>query len=152
VDKSDSLDTKRQSAGFKWTFFEGNLLNPDKRRSAASLEISAFANKTNDLDVVVDEINIENIQILFRDPQTFSVADLEDEGWKARVIYTWPMDQLTGTIWAGYGESASNSGTTSDITSATIAKIFEQSFELDQTQLYLGASLIFQITPNYTEL
>lgn len=147
VDKSDSLDTKRQSAGFKWTFFEGNLLNPDNRRSAASLELSAYANRTDDFDVEVDEINIDNLLIQFRDPQTFSVNDLEDQGWRARIIYTWPMDQFIGSIWGGYGESASKSGTTSDLTSITFAKFFEQSFKLDQSQLFLGASLTLQLLP-----
>ena len=135
-------------AGFKWTFFRGNLLNADNRHSAASLELTVYSNNSDDFDVVLDEIQLGNATITFRDPQTFSVAELEDEGWKARLVYTWPVQQRTiASIWAGYGESEATSATTSDLTEQSIKNIVEQSFSLDESILYLGASIVVQITP-----
>jgi len=131
VDIDDSLNTKSQAAGLKWTFYQANLLNPDNRRSAASLELSAYSNESDDFDVVLDEINLQNLSIFFRDPQTFSVAELEDTGWKTRFIYSWPLEQMgIASFWLGYGESTATSGTTSDVSSQTINKFFEQSFDL----------------------
>jgi hypothetical protein len=148
VDIDDSLDTTRQEIGFKWTFFEANLLTPDNRHSVASLEISAYSNSSDDFDVSVDEISLTNLQIFFRDPQTFSVTDLEDDGWKARLVYSFSMERLgIASIWAGYGESKATSGTTSDLTSATFKRVFEQSFESEEAYLYLGASINLQLTP-----
>lgn len=147
IDIDDSLDSSLQSAGFKWTFFQGNLLNSDNRNSAASIELSGFKNQSDDFDILLDEIRLDNITIIFRDPQTFSVADLEDEGWKARAAYTFPMfSNGIGTFWAGFGATSATSATTTDITSNTIAKYFEQDFDLDEDYLYFGASLTLQIT------
>ncbi|MEX2130197.1 MAG: hypothetical protein WD772_01820, partial [Pseudohongiellaceae bacterium] len=89
VDISASLETDMESAGLKWIFWRGNLLNPDNRFSAAALEVSGFSNKTKDFDVTVSEIYFPDLTIFFTNPQTFSVASLEDEGWRARLIYTW---------------------------------------------------------------
>ena len=148
IDIEDSLETTSQMAGFKWTFFRGNLLNADNRHSAASLELTVYSNNSDDFDVVLDEIQLGNATITFRDPQTFSVAELEDEGWKARLVYTWPVQQRTiASIWAGYGESEATSATTSDLTEQSIKNIVEQSFSLDESILYLGASIVVQITP-----
>ncbi len=148
IDIDRSLQTTMEAAGFKWTFYRGNLLNPDNRHSAASLEISAFSNESVDFDVVTDEIRLQDLTVAFSDPQTFSVADLEDEGWKARFVYTWPMQSLgIGSIWAGYGESKATSGTTSDLSSQALKELFEQSFDLQKSYQYLGASLNIQISP-----
>lgn len=148
VDIDKSLDTTVESAGFKWTFYRGNLLNPDNRHSAASLELTAFANHSSDFDLVVDEIRLDNLTVIFRDPQTFSVSDMQDDGWKARMLYTWPVGWLgTATIWAGYGESSATSSTTSDITSATVRNFFEQDFQNEETYLYAGGSINWNLTP-----
>lgn len=148
LDIDESLDTTAQTAGLKWTFYRANLLNADNRNTAASLEVSAFSNKSDDFDVVIDEIRIDNLEIYFRDPQTFSIADLDDNGWKARVIYSWALDQnATGSFWAGYGESNASSGTKSDLTVQSLAKVFKQDFSRDESYYFLGASLNYQLTP-----
>jgi hypothetical protein len=148
LDIDESLDTEIQSAGLKWTFYQANLLNPDNRLSAASLEFSAFSSKTRDFGITVSEVYLPNLTILFRDPTTFSVVDMEDEGWKARLLYTLPLTgAATVTAWTGYGESKASSATTSNIDSQTIARFFAQSFEIEETYLYLGASVTFEVTP-----
>lgn len=148
IDIDKSLDTTAESAGFKWTFYRANLLNPDNRQSSASLELTGFSNKSNDFDLVLSEIRLEDLTIFFGIPQTFSVANLSDEGWKARIIYSWPVNRVgIGSIWAGYGKSSAKSGTTSDLQSITISKFFEQEFDLNETYLTAGASLITDISP-----
>lgn len=148
VDIDTELLTEQLAAGAKWTLYQGNLLNSDNRNSALSLELTAYQNQSDDFDVVIDEISFDNLQIFFRDPQTFSVAALEDSGWKARFIYSWPMLELgVASLWAGYGESEAESRTTSDLTSATLKRAFEQEFDIEESYFYLGASLNLQLTP-----
>ncbi len=148
IDIDNSLDTTYQSAGVKWTLYQANLLNPDNRVSALSLELTAFDSKSGNFDVVLDEIRFDNIEVFFRDPQTFSVTELEDEGWQARLLYTWPISGLgVGTVWAGLGESDATSATTSDVTVQSLASLFEQQFRREESFYYLGASLNLSITP-----
>lgn len=137
-----------QSAGLKWNFYQANLLDANDKITAASIELSAFSNKTNEFGLTVSEIYLPNLTIFFRDPTTFSVANMEDEGWKAKLLYTWSMDSLgVATIWTGYGESSATSATTSTITSQTIRSYFEQTFDTNEEYLYLGASMTMDITP-----
>ncbi len=146
IDKS--LDTVAESAGIKWTFYRANLLNPDNRQTAASLELTGFSSESNDFDVVLDEIRFDDVTIIFGVPQTFSVSNMKDEGWKAKLIYSWPLtESAIGSVWTGYGESSAASGTSTDLQSATISQFFEQSFELEESYLYFGAGLNTQITP-----
>ncbi len=148
IDIDDSLETTAQSAGLKWTLYRSNLLNPGNRQSALSVEVSAFANMSDNFDVVLDEIRLTNLSIFFSEPQTFSVSGLEDRGWKARLLYTWPMENLAiGTIWTGYGTADSKSGTTSTVESATLRRLTDQQFETEESYLYLGASINTQLTP-----
>ena len=151
IDIDDSLETLAESIGLKWTFYRSNLLNSENRFSAASIELSAFSNESNDFDTVIDEIRLNNLTITFGIPQTFSIADLEDQGWKSRLIYSWAMaDTAVATLWAGYGESSATSSTTSDLQSATLSRLFEQSFDLEETYFYLGAALTAHITPRFS--
>ncbi len=148
VDIDQSLETLAQSAGLKWTFFKADLLNQDNRHSAASLELTAFQSESDSFDVVLEEIRLDNLTIFFGVPQTFSIANMEDEGWKSRLIYSWPLQQSsTFTAWTGYGESTATSGTTSDLQSATIRRFFEQSFEIEEQYFYLGGGFNAYITP-----
>lgn len=148
VDIDTELVTEQFTIGGKWTLYQGNLLNPGNKNSALSLEIAAYQNQSDDFGVVIDEISLDNIAVFFRDPQTFSVANFEDSGWKARFIYSWPMQNLgVASFWAGYGESEAESVTTSDLTSATLKRFFEQEFDIEESYFYLGASLNIDITP-----
>ena len=148
VDIDNSLDSSLESLGLKWRFFEGGLLNDESRRSAAALEISMFRSKSDPFDVVLDQINLDNLTVFFRDPQTFSVTDLEDDGWQARLLYTTPLEQLgIGTVWLGIGETDASSATTSDVPTVSVARVFEQQFNLEESYLYLGVSLDVQLTP-----
>ena len=83
VDIDESLETPSQSARVKWTFYRSNLLNQDNRHSAASFEITAFQSESQNFDVVLEEIRLDNLTVFFGVPQTFSIANMEDEGWKS---------------------------------------------------------------------
>ena len=145
---SDSLDTTMQRIGGRWTFWRGNLLNADGRISAASLELSAFRNKSNDFNVVVDEVRLPNLTVFFRDPTTFKVANLEDDGWQARLIYSWPLGiGAIGTAWGSVSDRQATAATTSNITSPSVARVFEQTFTTDETLFSIGAGVTVDITP-----
>lgn len=150
IDIDDALETLSESIGLKWTFYRANLLNTDNRHSAASLELSAYRNESDDFDAVVERIRLENLTVSFGVPQTFSVADLEDSGWKGRLIYSIALlDSTTASVWGGYGQSEASSGTTSDLQSATIRRFFEQSFDLEESYLYFGAAITAQFSPRF---
>lgn len=148
LDIDDSLDTTQQEIGFRWMLYEADLLNPSNERTALSLQLSGFRNKTDNFDVVTDQLTFGNVIVSFRDPTSFSVVDMEDEGWSSRLLYSRSLGVLgVGTAWAGYGESSATSGTASNATSGTIRGFFRQEFERDEEYIYLGASLRFLLNP-----
>ncbi len=150
VDISKSLNTDMETAGLKWIFWRGGLLNSDNKFSAAALEISRSSNKTADFDLTVSEITTNGLTISFLNNATFSVADLQDESWKSRLIYTWPFPVLansTATVWGGYGESDATAGSTSDIVSVTIKNFFEQQFKTSEEYYFAGANLNWALAP-----
>ena len=148
LDIDSDLDTDRQEVGVKWVFFEGDLLNQDDRISAAALELSAFSNSSDSFDVLTDSISLNGLNISFTDPRTFSVTDLDDDGWTARLLYSTQLfGSAVGSAWLGYRESESSSSTDSDIGSEFIARQFRQQFSLEENYWLGGFSLNFSLTP-----
>ncbi len=148
LDLDNSLDTQRQELGLKWMIYQGNLLASNDRHSALSLQVSGVWSESKDFDVVIDEFQLGDFTLRFTNPQTFSVNDLEDDSWQARLIYTAPIfESGIGSFWLGYGESDAQSGTGSDIVAPSIAEIFRQQFQLEEEYLYLGLSLNFTMNP-----
>jgi hypothetical protein len=146
LDIDDSLDTTQQEIGFKWMLYEADLLNPNNERSALSLQVTGFQNKTDNFDVITDQITFSNVIVRFLDPTAFSVSNLEDDGWTSRLLFTRSLGSLgIGTVWAGYGESSSTSGTSTTALNGTIRNLFTQDFTLEEEYFYLGASLNFRI-------
>ena len=148
LDIDRDLETTARSAGLRWTFLTADLLNANNRPTAFSLELSAFENESESFDVVADELRISNLILSFRDPQKFSVNELEDSGWELKLAATREIfDDAVGSIWFGYKDSEATAGTTSDITSVTISSFFEQDFSLEEDYFLFGASLNFQLNP-----
>lgn len=148
LDIDRDLQTTAREAGLKWTFYVADLLNPDGRATAASLELSAFRNKSESFDLVADELRFQNIQLFFQDPRTFSVDQLEDDGWQARVLVSKPLfATAVGSAWLGYRASDASAATRTDIESASIAELFEQAFWLEEDFLTAGFSLNFNLSP-----
>ncbi|MCG8414135.1 MAG: hypothetical protein MI746_07935 [Pseudomonadales bacterium] len=144
----DDLDTTQQEIGIKWTLYESDLLNPDNRNNALSLQLTGFKNETDNFDVTVDQVFFSNVTVTFLDPTTFSVSNLEDEGWTSRLLYTRYLDGIGfSTLWGGYGESTATSGTSTNAINGTIRNLFTQDFETEESYLFFGASLNFQINP-----
>lgn len=142
----DSLETTQQEIGFKWMLYEADLLNQNNERTALSLQVSGFQNQTDNFDVVTEEITFSNIIVRFLDPTAFSVSNLEDDGWTSRLLLSRSLGSLgIGTVWAGYGESSSTSGTSTTALNGTIRNLFTQDFALEEEYFYLGASLNFRI-------
>lgn len=148
VDISNSLDTTQQEIGLKWMLYEADLLNPDNRKTALSLQITGIRNETDDFDALVDRIDFGNVSVFFTDPTTFSVSSMQDEGWTSRLFYTQALDDI-GIIsaWLGYGESSATSGTSTNAVNGTIRNLFTQNFELEEEYFYLGASINLPIRP-----
>lgn len=148
IDIDNSLDTNRQEVGVKWMIYQGNLLAQNNQHSALTLQVSAFQSESDDFDVVLDEITLGALNINFTNPQTFSVNDMDDDGWQARLIYTTPVAGLgTASVWGGFGSSDASSGTDSDIESESISALFRQQFNLEEDYLYAGMSLDFAPIP-----
>jgi hypothetical protein len=148
VDISNSLDTTQQEVGLKWMIYEADLLNPDNRQTALSLQISASKNVTDDFDALIDRIDFGNIALFFTDPTAFSVSNMEDDGWTTRLIYSTSLENFgVGSIWLGYGESSATSGTSTSSGNTTVRSLFTQDFELEEEYFYLGASINFSIRP-----
>jgi len=148
VDISNSLDTTQQEIGLKWMLYEGDLLNPDNRKTALSLQITGTRNETKAFDAVIDRIDIGNLTVFFSDPTTFSVSNMKDEGWTSRLLYTQAVDDFgIASIWFGYGESSATSGTSTNAINGTVRNLFTQDFELEEEYFYLGASINFAIRP-----
>ncbi|MDO8273684.1 MAG: hypothetical protein Q7U82_17460 [Gammaproteobacteria bacterium] len=149
VDIDDALSTTATAYGLKWNFFESGYFDNTRAWQSASLEITRTENNTDDFSGSLDKITLSgNTTILFTQPQTFRVQDMDDEGWQARVLYSFPLgDALTTSLWAGYAETEASSGTGSDIKVTALAAAFDQSFEVEESQLLLGGGLNWQITP-----
>ncbi|GJM14151.1 MAG: hypothetical protein DHS20C12_25540 [Pseudohongiella sp.] len=148
VDISPSLDTTQKEVGIKWMLYEADLLNPDNRQTALSLQISGTRNETDDFDVFIDRIDFSNFTVFFTDPTAFSVDEMEDEGWSGRLLYSTALENLgVGSLWAGYGESSGTSGTSTNAINGTVRNLFAQSFELEESYFYLGASINFSLRP-----
>ncbi len=149
LDLDDGLVTTSQSYGFKWAIFESGNFDRARPWGAVSLEVARTANKTDNFTGVLDRITLNsNLVISFTNPQSFEVDQMEDDGWLALLLYSYPVSpSLSATTWAGFAENEAQSGTRSDIPVPSLASAFEQSFKTDNSQLLLGASLVWQITP-----
>jgi opacity protein-like surface antigen len=149
VDLDDGLDTTSQNYGFKLNFFESGNFDNARPWRAASLEVSKTANKTNNFKGVLDRITLNsNTVITFTNPQNFEVDKMEDDGWMARLLYSFPLSpSISSTTWIGFAENDAQSGTRSDIPVPSLASAFEQTFSTENSQLLLGASMVWQITP-----
>ena len=148
VDLDDGLATTSQSYGFKWNIFESGNFDNARPWRAVSLEVSKTANETDDFAGVLDRITLSGAVVNFTNPQTFQMDSMEDDGWLARLLYSFPVSPtLSSTVWAGFAENDATSGTSSDIPSPALASAFEQSFTSENAQLLLGANLVWQITP-----
>ena len=143
------LATTATGYGLKWNFFEAGHFDDAQSWQAASLELTRTENSTDDFSGALNRITLSgNATVLFTEPQTFRLQDMEDDGWQARFLYSFPLSsKMTTTLWLGYAETSATSGTGSDIKVASLATAFDQSFSVDENQMLVGAGLNWQATP-----
>lgn len=145
----DAFKTTSTAYGLKWNFYESGYLDNSRSWRAASLELTRTENSTDNFFGSLDRITLSgSLVVNFTQPQTFSIQNMEDEGWQARFIYSFPLgDALTTSVWAGYAENDSKAGTGSSIPVPALASAFEQSFTVEDQQILIGAGINWQITP-----
>ncbi|MDO9318844.1 MAG: hypothetical protein Q7V56_11675 [Gammaproteobacteria bacterium] len=145
----DALETTSTAYGLKWNFYESGYFDNARSWYAASLEITRTENNTDNFEGTLDRITLNgDTSVVFTKPQTFRVDNMEDEGWQARLLYSFPMgNALTTSVWAGYAETEATSGTDSDMTAAFLAAAFRQKFTVEDQQALIGAGLNWQVTP-----
>ena len=133
----------------KWNFYESGNFDNTRSWYAASLEITRTENSTDNFAGTLDRITLNgDTSVVFTTPQTFRVDNMEDEGWQARLLYSFPMGTaLTTSVWAGYAETEATSGTDSDMTAAFLAAAFRQKFTVEDQHGLIGAGLNWQVTP-----
>lgn len=148
-DLDNELRTSSREYGLKWNFYESRDTEKSGPWRAASLEISRVESDTKDFAATIEKISItDSFQLSFNPPQQFQLDQMEDEGWRARVIYSWPLaEKIATSIWGGYTQMDASSGTSSDIQDALINEAFEQRFEVDESHYLAGASVNWQLTP-----
>ncbi|MDX1492358.1 MAG: outer membrane beta-barrel protein [Pseudohongiellaceae bacterium] len=148
LELDSELSTKSSHYGVRWNIYEAGHRSNDRPWHAMSLELSRIDNKSDDFSGKLDQIFLNNnTTVTFNQPQTFSVARLEDETLQAKLLYTWPMtSSITSTVFFAYSDVESESGTSSDITAPSLASAFEQRFSTDETRLHFGVGLNWQIT------
>lgn len=143
----DELSTETSSYGLKWNIYESGR-NRGSNWTALSLELSASEGSSDDFSGTFDRIAYnDNLEIIFDTPATFQLQDIEDESWKARLVYTAPLSRsVTASIWGSYSETEASSRTGSTLTSE-LAPAFEQAFKIENEQFTVGASINWQLTP-----
>lgn len=149
---SDALSTTRQEAGLKWTFYQANMTASNGEVTAAALELSWLKSESDDFDIHFDRISFNSggtsASLNFSDSQRAGVDELEDDGWRARLIYSTQLTpDVVSSVWAGYSERSASSGTSSSLPIASLRDALTQRFDVDERHWLLGASLNWQITP-----
>lgn len=144
----DTLTTRQRQWGLRWNIYEAGLVNRSLLWQAASLEVVRTENRSKDFNALIERVQMgSSTTVEFRPPQTFSIDRMTDRGWTARMLLTWPVTNNTGaTVWGGYSQFDSQSGTSSTVRSTAIAPAFEQLFTTRQKQLHAGASIHWNIT------
>lgn len=148
----EALETTYQEGGFKWMIYQADLGSANGEFTAASVELTWLESETEDFDLTFDRVSLRqggsSGSISFTDPQTASVDQLQDEGWRARFIYTTALaPDVVTSLWAGYSVKEATSGTGSSIPLESLREALTQRFEVEERQYQLGFSLNWQIRP-----
>jgi hypothetical protein len=150
VDNLDSeLRTDSEAYGAKWVFYQA--LNQDLSQpwTSAALELTRTENRSDDFGGDLAGIRVSATGgVSFDPPGRFGLDRLRDEGWQARVLLSTALGTSTGvSLWAGYGEAKAASGTSWDVDVSFLRNAFLQTFDSQESQYTLGASLNWQYLP-----
>jgi hypothetical protein len=145
----NALRTERKAFGAKWVFYEAISQDRSRPWTSAALELTRTQNSSDDFGGDLTSFRLGASGSVTLDPaQRFSMDRLRDKGWQARVLLSRPFGEFaTASLWAGYGEADSSSGTSSEIDLSFLRDAFLQTFDVRETQYRLGASLNWQRFP-----
>jgi len=150
IDNLDTqLRTEREAYGIKWVFFES--LNQDLSQpwTSAALELTSSQNRSDDFGGDLAGFRFSATGgVRFDPPGRFGLDRLRDEGWGARLLFSSALNaSTTTTAWAGYGQTEASSGTSWDIDVGFFRDAFLQTFDIEESQYRLGASVNWQYFP-----
>ena len=150
IDNLDTqLRTEREAYGVKWVFFES--LNQDLSQpwTSAALELTSSQNRSDDFGGDLAGFRFSATGgVRFDPPGRFGLDRLRDEGWGARLLFSSALNaSTTTTAWAGYGQTEASSGTSWDIDVGFFRDAFLQTFDIEESQYRLGASVNWQYFP-----
>jgi len=150
IDNLDTqLRTEREAYGVKWVFFES--LNQDLSQpwTSAALELTSSQNRSDDFGGDLAGFRFSATGgVTFDPPGRFGLDRLRDEGWGARLLFSSALNaSTTTTAWAGYGQTEASSGTSWDIDVGFFRDAFLQTFDIEESQYRLGASVNWQYFP-----
>lgn len=148
-DLDQALRTQVQTAGFKWVLRETVLRDRAQPWSSLALEASYTQSKSDEFGGFIARIDLgDNAFIRFDPTSKFAMDRLQDEGWNARFIYTYPLTiSTTASVWGGYAERDATSGTRWDIDFGALQRAFFQSFSSSEKQAIVGFNLNWQSYP-----
>jgi len=146
---SNKLRTDSTAYGVKWVFYEATSPERSQPWTSAALELTRVENSSDDFGGNLARFQLNANSSVTLDPAPkFGMDRLRDDGWQARVLMSTALGASTSaTFWAGYGEFESSSGTSSEIDFAFLREAFLQTFDIQETQYLLGASLNWQYFP-----
>lgn len=142
----NKLRTERKAYGAKWVFYEAVSQDRSRSWTSAALELTRNESRSDDFGGELAGFQLSpGTSISLDPPQRFGMDRLKDDGWQARVLLSTALGANTSvSVWAGYGESDSSSGTSSEIDFDFLREAFLQTFDIEESQYRLGASLNWQ--------
>jgi len=148
-DLDQALRTQVQTTGFKWVLRETVLRDRAQPWSSLALEGSYTKSKSDEFGGFVSRLDLgDNAFITFNPTSKFAMDRLQDQGWNTRLIYTYPITiSTTASVWGGYAERDSSSGTRWDIDFGVLERAFFQSFSSSEKQAIVGFNLNWQQYP-----
>lgn len=152
LDVDQELRTTLNEGGLKWTFYQADRASRNQEITAASLELAWLKNESDDFSLAFDRITFNaggtSASITFNDTQRAGIDNLEDEGWRARLVYTTQLaDSFVGSVWAGYSDHSASSGTSSTVPIPNLRDALTQRFDVEERHLMLGMGFNWQLTP-----
>lgn len=146
--KDEELRTRRQEWGLRWNIYEAGYLGRNRPWTALSLEVSGQESRSEPYGADLVGIQVSDNFYLGLNPQSrFAVDRMEDSGWRARLLLNRALTRNSAiSLWGGYAEFDSRSGTSSETPSQLLRPSFEQEFTGSETHWMAGAGLHWRIT------
>jgi len=143
------LFSQRQAYGAKWVFYDAVNQDLAYPWTSVALEFTRTRNRSRDFGGDLAGISTSPTSGVFFDPPSrFALDRLQDDGWQARLLVSQALGaSSTATLWAGVGKATASSGTRWDVDIAVLRDAFFQTFDSEETQFRVGASVNWQYFP-----